>query len=83
MFSILADGVINYGIGTFAFVNLVKLQSVFYSMEAASIGVIGGADGPTAVFISGDRMSLLLFMNVVLFAFLMMLYKPIKWFVER
>ena len=28
--------------------------------ESTSIGIIGGADGPTAVFVSGDPMGLIL-----------------------
>ena len=29
-------------------------------MEAHSIGIIGGADGPTAVFVTGDPVSTIL-----------------------
>ena len=28
--------------------------------ESTSIGIIGGADGPTAIFVSGDPMGLIL-----------------------
>ena len=32
----------------------------FFDSNAASIGIIGGADGPTAIFLTGDIQSLVL-----------------------
>jgi len=48
--------------------------------EASSIGIIGGADGPTAIFISCKVLPALIhnLLFVGLFILLMVLYSPIK-----
>lgn len=52
--------------------------------EAVSIGIIGGADGPTAIYVTKSTAPFSWFNNhVVMFIILMGLYKPTKWFMEK
>ena len=54
--------------------------------QAASIGIIGGADGPTAIFITGkiaDRLFSINYYSIFLFIILLLLYKPVKLRIER
>lgn len=62
-----------------------KLISIFYVVhEAAAIGIIGAADGPTSIFISRGTFSLSQFLNLlaspgtIAFVIIMLLYIPIK-----
>lgn len=63
----------------------------FFNMkkQAASIGIIGGADGPTAIFITGkttNQLLLILLENlsgIFIFIILLLLYKPIKSLLEK
>ncbi len=60
----------------------------FFNAErhAASIGIIGGADGPTAIFVTGKitgQLLLEIFSKIFLFILLLMLYKPAKLFLEE
>lgn len=53
--------------------------------EAASIGIIGGADGPTVIFISG-KIGGFLTLTVVLIVFLvimLLLYRFVKSMIEK
>lgn len=34
---------------------LITLSRYIFPMKAASIGIIGGADGPTTIFVSGNH----------------------------
>jgi len=61
----------------------VMLLRNFFSNEAASIGIIGGSDGPTAIFLAGNPVSTFLIPNVVLFTILLVLYKPFKKLIQR
>lgn len=57
--------------------------------HAASIGIIGGADGPTSIFISGKgreafyypilkALLLASYPGIIAFAIIMILFKPVK-----
>lgn len=61
--------------------------------EAASIGIIGGTDGPTSIFISGKGsiplnpsiISILLldfFPGIIAFIVIMLLFKPVRKFIQ-
>lgn len=48
--------------------------------EAASIGIIGSADGPTAIYVSNGTLNFL-YHNIIFalfFCFIMVLYIPVK-----
>ena len=62
----------------------VALFRYFFSAkEAASIGIIGGSDGPTTIFLVGNPISTFLIPILVLFAILLVFYKPIKKLIHR
>ena len=42
-------------------------------MESASIGIIGGADGPTAIFVSGNPLPVLLVAAAVILAAILLI----------
>lgn len=69
-------------IGLFA-----KIVATFlpFTKQAVSIGIIGGADGPTAIYITGKLINMILqygaFLLVI--AIPLLLYKPIKRLIER
>jgi len=48
------------------------------SMEAASVGIIGGADGPTAVFVADKVMDGHINSRMIVFLVYLMLYHPTK-----
>jgi len=53
----------------------------FNHSDDTSAGVIGGADGPTAIFLATSNTSEYLILNIIsilLFIFLLIMYKPIK-----
>lgn len=61
-------------------------RSVNENKEAASIGIIGGADGPTTMFITGkiaERLFLVNSYGIFLFIILLLLYKPMKFRIEK
>ncbi len=58
-------------------VSLIILNLLFGSHEAGSIGIIGGADGPTAIFLAGKVVKML-WMPVVTFLVLLGFYIPIR-----
>lgn len=69
-------------IGTYLYDN-------FFNQSVAAIGIIGGADGPTAIFVSGDQSNgfiemiiksgvLGYFKYILIFVILLLLFKPIK-----
>ncbi|MFZ5352398.1 MAG: sodium ion-translocating decarboxylase subunit beta [Bacillota bacterium] len=71
---------------TIAVVALIKLISGFFTLrEAASIGIIGGADGPTTVFIAGKASGLMLIniLYIALFIAMLAMYKPVKLIIGR
>jgi len=50
--------------------------------EAPTIGIIGGADGPTAVYISGNPVIALLYSKIVFLAILLILFVPTRKFIS-
>ena len=54
LISIIVDAATILGLGGLSFAFPVKLISLFNDQEAASIGIIGGVDGPTAIFLTGN-----------------------------
>ncbi|MBN2899892.1 MAG: sodium ion-translocating decarboxylase subunit beta [Clostridia bacterium] len=50
----------------------------FSSQEAASVAVIGGADGPTAIYLSGNPTWGWLMPELGCFLILLALYKPMQ-----
>jgi Na+-transporting methylmalonyl-CoA/oxaloacetate decarboxylase beta subunit len=69
------------------------LWSFTTAHEAAAIGIIGGADGPTSIFISGkDSTILSLFIlraiftpavpGLIAFIIMMLLYRPVRLLVK-
>lgn len=62
---------------------IMKLSNIFSAKEAASIGIIGGSDGPTTIFLVGNPISTFLIPILVLFAILLVFYKPIKKLIHR
>jgi Na+-transporting methylmalonyl-CoA/oxaloacetate decarboxylase beta subunit len=49
--------------------------------DASAIGIIGGADGPTAVFISGP-VGYFFMVRIAVFIALLLFYQPVKRIVE-
>lgn len=64
---------------------LQTLRFLIAKPKAASIGIIGGADGPTKILISGNIVQPILegVFPVLLFLVLLLLYKPIKRLIEK
>ena len=80
-FAVLAASLINY---LWGFVTI---------SETAAIGIIGGADGPTSIFISGKgsiplntSITLALLSNfspgIIAFILIMLLFKPVRKFIR-
>ncbi len=49
-------------------------------MKSSSIGIIGGADGPTAVFVTGDLTGLILTVIGIAAAVILLTVGIILWF---
>ncbi|SDL06181.1 sodium ion-translocating decarboxylase subunit beta [Natronincola ferrireducens] len=49
--------------------------------HASSIGIIGGADGPTEIYLSGDTYSAIIGISVLIL--LLALYKPLKMIIKK
>lgn len=62
---------------------LVGHVDSFGGNQAASIGIIGGADGPTAIFVTGPSVFSLINRYVVLLFILLLLYLPVKAYVKK
>ncbi len=65
---------------------IIKVISLFtVGNEITSIGIIGGADGPTSVFLASNINGFIFENIVILFIFVTMLitYIPIKYIRER
>lgn len=81
--AILSD--ILMGFGLFALcLNKLSDGMPLFGKNAASIGIIGGADGPTAIYIGGSNL-LILILNqyVILFLILLVLYKPFEYVLRK
>jgi len=57
---------------------LAYVNGKIISMEAASVGIIGGADGPTAVFVADKVVEGHISSRVIVFLVYLMLYYPVK-----
>lgn len=77
------DILFNVGIGRLSLISLVKMQSMISNIEAASIGIIGGADGPTAVFLGSSYEQVHETQSLMLFVILVLIYKPTKYLIEK
>ncbi len=68
-----------------AIVAYILLAFLPSAQEATSIGIIGGADGPTAIYIAGGFKGLLTINSLpyVVFAILLFLYKPIRRSIKK
>lgn len=65
--SVVMAGIVGLVVGFQLMYYVMGLLSPTEGQEAASIGVIGGADGPTEIFLAGDIASLVRFvLSVVL-----------------
>ena len=67
---------------------LIQYTGGFISMnkQAASIGIIGGADGPTTIFITEkivDKLLLENFYGIFVFIILLLIYKPAKLLIKK
>ena len=49
----------------FSIILLIAAVRAFHTANAASIGIIGGADGPTAIFLTGRMMRSPVFFTMV------------------
>ncbi len=57
---------------------LAYVNGKIMSMEAASVGIIGGADGPTAIFVADKVVEGHIRSKVIVFLVYLMLYYPAK-----
>lgn len=51
--------------------------------QSKGIGIIGGADGPTAIFISGNPLFYFLVTKLIFLCLLLLMYKPTKEFLKK
>ncbi len=64
----------------FVFVGMFSLTCLFgCSAESRSIGIIGGADGPTAIFVAGNSSGIYL----LLFGILVVAIAVFLWFKRK
>jgi len=63
------------GFGALSFIINMKLIDM---IEPSAIGIIGGADGPTTMFYSGNPFGTLLISKIILLVILLLLFVPIK-----
>lgn len=47
-------------------------------VDEGDLAIIGGADGPTAIFLSGSPLGLMINTKILLFLFLLVLYFPMR-----
>ncbi len=87
LLSVAITGTVYFGIFVsyvFSFSKLIGLDNLFEKNEAASIAIIGGADGPTAVFATGNTLYMFLLNKYVLLFFVLLLsFIPMKWLLNR
>tara|TARA_Y100001933_G_scaffold257303_1_gene303416 strand:+ start:584 stop:904 length:321 start_codon:yes stop_codon:yes gene_type:complete len=81
--SFIIDLTVNKGFGSGMLTLLVKGHSFLMNQNAASIGIIGGADGPTSFFVTGDALAFMLISNFILFIILAMLFRLMKYLIEK
>ena len=65
-------------------INIIGWKDMFDRNQAASVAIIGGSDGPTAIFVrSNIFLALILNRYVMLFVVLLLCYIPIKAIQKR
>ncbi len=81
--AILSNLIAELGLIAFS-LSTLKIANSIGGKDSASIGIIGGADGPTAIYLSGIN-PLQLFFNqyVILFLILLVLYKPFEYVLKK
>lgn len=62
---------------------IMALSEMFHQHKGSAIGIIGGADGPTAIFLSGNPFISIIWSKLAFFAILMLLYVPTKKFLNH
>lgn len=64
---------------------VIAVRPLLFRRQAASIGIIGGADGPTAIYIAGKISAALMPVAAFIIFFIVMLlsYKIVKSIIER
>lgn len=67
------------------------IRHIYSVEEAYSVGIIGGADGPTVIY-GSDNISYLLMKFIIvinkfsfmpIFVILVLMYKPVKYIIEK
>ena len=72
--------------GSFGLLPVIIFMNKFLGIEtgeASAIGIIGGADGPTSIFLSGNPFNLVIHSKVVFLIILLLLYNPTKKLLVR
>lgn len=65
-------------------ITTIIVKVTISSKPASSIGIIGGADGPTVVFLAGDPGCFMIFiLFICLLILLLALYKPLKKIIKK
>lgn len=77
MISFISEIITSYGLGWTKLISLMGING-FKNYSSAQVAIIGGADGPTEVFTSGSSITTNILANILLFAILMLFYKPMK-----
>lgn len=60
-----------------------RIITMFSKTDSSSIGIIGGADGPTVIFVSGNPVIVSIIPKVVLFLLLLGMYIPMKKYFKK
>ncbi len=74
----IVSDIVTGGFAVFSFVLSSGLFENINLNEASAIGIIGGADGPTAIFLSGNPFNAFIISKIVLFIVLLVLFVPTK-----
>jgi Na+-transporting methylmalonyl-CoA/oxaloacetate decarboxylase beta subunit len=77
--SVLSDIVTSGG----ALPYLMGFSNLLDGKSASAIGIIGGADGPTTIFLSGNPYFLFFISKLLFFSVLLVLYLPSKKFLNK
>jgi len=73
---------ITIGFGVSSIIDAMAATEKHGVKDAAAIGIIGGADGPTAVFISGNPFIAFLYSKIVFLTILLILFMPTRKFIS-
>lgn len=64
-------------------IHLSIIGDFFAKSEGSSVGIIGGADGPTAIFLSGSPVDLFIYTKILLLLLLVILYFPTRKYMNK